>query len=565
LFAVVPLCAVICYLAGWIAFGVIWLVVILIGLVAILGLFLGPLFFLYGKGDEQKGGGCLGFIAALVAFYIMQAINVSWPAAADGAVRSCSSTSSYLVTEIFIGERIYLWTWTLLALELALATLLLLTIGLLRCEGIAKYSLMRIGYACPNCHRRELPYFRCSRCSMLIPDLAPSLHGIIQANCANCGQSLATTDLFGRLKLDKVCSRTECSADLNDPSLGRVGEFHLAIVGAASSGKTNLMVSSIWKMETAFARKNGITIGFADSSEQAAYRARVGQLEKGIRLDKTIDVRTFNLTLNRTHGQSCRLYIYDAAGEDFAEEDRLGGHVFHRFVDGIVFLVDPFAEADIRRERAGRFSADDFQKINPAAQDASEILARLVNSLEATLGIRAGGLFPIPMAVTLTKVDALDRGSGPGEPVEVDGSYLTLRLAADHAVERSDQVRRYLIDSGLGNFVGILESRFPRVGYFGVSALGRLPTPEDRSPFRPRGVLAPLVWLCYQTRAFSDAFSIQIVFANAFRILERSLRGHQGTRARVFAWLLVLGAAALLLCGAWYGLGLSSPSNSSPR
>jgi hypothetical protein len=553
--ALLPLMAAICLLAGWIAFGAIWLVILGSALVAFVGIGGGILALFFGSGDQTKGGGCLGIFAGFIASGLYSAIKDSWAGYARASVNYCASGGSYLFVDLFGGYEVWFWSWIVMAASLATAVTLLATIGLLRCEGMAKYSLLRIGYTCPRCHQQKTPHFRCSKCAALIPDLAPTTYGILRAACGNCGQGLATTDLFGRLKLDKVCSRKACSADLNDPALGHIGEFHLAIVGAASSGKTNLMVTSVWRLERAFANDNGLTLAFADPSEEVAYRARIGRLQKGEVLDKTSDVRTFNLTLTRARGQSCRLYLYDAAGEDFAEEDRLGRHVFHRFVDGIIFIVDPFAESDIRWGGPGRLDPDALRQINPAAQEASEILARLINSLESTLGIRAGGLFPIPIAVALTKLDGLDPKTGPGEPIEVEGSYMSLRAASEDAFRRSGDVRQFLVNSGMSNFVGVLEARFPRVGYFGVSALGRLPDPSNHSPFKPRGVLAPLIWLCFHARAFSDSLSIQVVFSNAARIMNRSLRGLQGTRARVLAWLLLVGAGALVLCGLWYGFG----------
>jgi hypothetical protein len=45
-----------------------------------------------------------------------------------------------------------------------------------------------------------------------------------------------------------------------------------------------------------------------------------------------------------------------------------------------------------------------------------------------------------------------------------------------------------------------LEQTFARARYFGCSALGRTPDPRYSSPFQPRGVVEPLLWLLHLDR-----------------------------------------------------------------
>ena len=560
LFALLPVLAAICVVAGWIAFAGCWISIIAVGALGYGGVIGGGLAFvggLIGKDGKVAGGGFLAFIVGAALAGLLQAMYSPFANSADIALRMCSDAGSYLFLGVFIGKNVCYWSWAVLGAALLVAMGLLLTIGLLRCEGTIKYSLFRIGYTCPNCHHKEVPKFLCPKCGTLIEDLGPTTYGIWYAKCGTCGSPLPTTDLGGRLKLEKVCKW--CRADLRNPTLGRMGEFAIEMVGAASSGKTNLMVSSIWQLERQFAPENGLVMSLGDPTEEKIYRTQVGLLEKGEVIPKTSPLpipKAFNVSLRRGLGRGCRLYLYDAAGEDYAEEERLASHTFHRFLDGIVFVIDPFAEEDVRRRLSGKLSPADVRRINPAAEDASEILARLINSSNPLSVSAHGGLFPVPVAVVVTKMDAFGLEKNLGGSRDVTGSYLSMRAAAQDAFRQSDRIRSFLDGSGLADFLSLIESRFARVGYFGVSSLGRPPDPTDRTSFRPRGVLAPLVWLCFHARAFSDSTLVSASVANLLRLMSRSLRGLEGTRSKVVAWSLVHCAGALALCATWYGIGI---------
>ena len=118
-------------------------------------------------------------------------------------------------------------------------------------------------------------------------------------------------------------------------------------------------------------------------------------------------------------------------------------------------------------------------------------------------------------------------------------------------------MHRFLADAGLANLLGILEARFERVYYFGASALGRLPDPMDESPFEPRGVLAPLVWLGHETGALSDAPGITRAGGNFRLFFRRALRGQEGTATEVAAWGVALGGLAVLIDLLWH-LGVAA-------
>jgi hypothetical protein len=438
------------------------------------------------------------------------------------------------------------WTWLVIAAGALPPFGALMTIGALRCGGFWKYFVRKIGNSCPKCSRYGSPYYRCPHCSHLIEKLVPSLYGIFAFPCVECGVLLPTTERMGRSELKKVCAH--CSADLVHEDLGKLPEYRIGVIGAASSGKTNLMVTTVWQLVSEFAPYNDIEVSLGNPAEEAVYRQYVEWLEKGLVMPKTVALpipRAFTLSIKSPDGTGCLLYLYDAAGEDYQDEQRLSNHPLDLY-DGLLFVVDPFAEEGARRGFLGANQAE-VMGTNPAAVEASEIFGRLVAVLERVLKIPVGGFFPFPLAVVMTKIDAcgLSERLRLG-PDRMKGAHLSLSMASNTAERYAPRVRDFLIALGLGNLVRLLESRFGRVSYFPVSSLGKAIDKSGRVAFTPYGALGPLVWLCYQMDALSDRDSFERVFINFNVAFIRSLRGFEGELARMIAWGALVLIAALV-------------------
>jgi hypothetical protein len=561
LFAALPAGAFLCLLAGWLAFLGCWLAILLMVVVSLGGLLVGVVGTVVGlsllRDNNEKGwsvivGSAGLFIVGAFCRWLFAGWYALVAAAAFTAVAACDVAASRLYFGVFVHYHVYLWSWLVLGTALLAAGLVLLAIGLLRWEAAVKYSFLKIGYACSVCHWRGVPVFRCGNraCGALLEDLRPTPYGVWQARCGSCGAWQPTTDLGGRLRLEKLCRR--CSHDLNDASLGRRGEFHIAVVGATSSGKTNLMVAALWRLREAFAGPNGLQVRFADPVEEADYQRHVGLLREGKVMPKTPTAptpRAFNVVLQAPDSSGCLLYMYDAAGEDFeAGESNLARHTFHHYVDGILFVIDPFAEPGLR----DLLSQEQAKKVNPAGTGAAEILGRLISFWEHALRVSGRGRFSVPVAVVVTKMDACGPEDRPGLAQDVGGRYSTMAAAAQQAERSSPRVYRFLAAAGLANLLGILEARFERVCYFGASALGRLPDPTDESPFEPRGVLAPLVWLGHETGALSDAPGVARAMRNFGQFFRRAMRGQEGTSSEVAAWGVTLAGLGALLHLLWH-------------
>jgi hypothetical protein len=264
--------------------------------------------------------------------------------------------------------------------------------------------------------------------------------------------------------------------------------------------------------------------------------------------------KAFTLTVQPRQSLGCRLYLYDAAGEDYTEEDRMAGHRFQQFMDAAIFVLDPFAEPGIRDELSAQVSRAEIQRTNPASATANEILARLVSRLENVTHVSAGGRFPIPVAVVLTKGDACGLEGRLGEIQPLTGAYLGIAAAAGQAARQADAIRQFLAGAGLGNFLRILDTRFARVSFFLTSALAPARGASPSAAITPRGVSAPLIWVGYYSQALTGATTLQQICRNFWITLTRSVRGQEGTGAQLVAWAALTCAAAVLTCSIWYGL-----------
>lgn len=398
----------------------------------------------------------------------------------------------------------------------------------------------KIYHTCPRCSSQEPPFYICPDCHQNIKGLRPSIYGVFQAQCDHCGYYLPTTDNGGRGTLKKVCS--ECKSDMIHSQLGKQSEYRFGIAGARSSGKTTLMTSAIAALKEEFGHENGIDISFGCSEEEREFKLKNQLLEKGRVLDQT--ARSFpkalTISLTSENGINSLIYIYDAAGEDFTEdEDRLEKHPIHLY-DGILLVVDPFGESGVRAGLVGKLDSEEINSNRPAEVNAAEVAGRLINVLERVLKVGVGKKIPLPLAIVTTKIDAFDSLSSIKRN-PFGGWYYSLTAAANDAEYYSLKIRDFLQKAELGNFIRLVESRFARVGYFGVSSLGRTDDAYSGSAFKSFGVSAPFVWLCYYSGSLTDNDSWERAFANAHINFFRSLRGTEGPKlAKLSRWIFFI-------------------------
>ena len=144
------------------------------------------------------------------------------------------------VLEYYIVNDWFYWVWILAAISLSLAVFTGLTILIARHLPELIRRLRRNFHDCTECHHRGRPLHVCSGCGATEDDLRPSGYGLLFARCTECGQSLPTMDFSGRSELQCRCAR--CKKDSEEPLLGRVPVWHVAMIHTDrdASPQTNL-------------------------------------------------------------------------------------------------------------------------------------------------------------------------------------------------------------------------------------------------------------------------------------------------------------------------------------
>jgi hypothetical protein len=555
-----------CYLAViviYIFFYGIALLPVFLGIAAVVGAY-------QGSGDKKEHGGAMGCLGVFVLFIILKSLleslwgwavgSVQWAAAgplsgAEGGWKTATG-SAWGVWDAFRSYGIYQWSWAVLALALASSVGTIGLIGLARSERPLRRFLGRIRWQCPYCNA-DRPRYLCPGPCGTRHDPRPSRYGIWTARCRACGTSFGTTALSGLLRLKKVCG--DCQTNLDHPDLGRFPEYHIAVVGAKNSGKTNLLVAALRTLEVEFAPAFGLTLAFANDVEERDYRNRVARLNSGSPQDQTQrSTRPIAFTVGlrpKAGGEGALLYLYDAAGEDIQAGDAgatgITGHDFHQFVDGVLLVVDPFAEAGLRQPLAAGRSAAEVKRANPAPHDVSYILGRMLPFWSRTQRVSAQGRFHFPVAVTLTKADACglaERVGGYPEPV---GLERTFRAASAEASRFSEGIQRLLAENGSEDVLRLVDSHFRKARYFAVSSLGRPPAPADHSPFKPRAAIAPLAWLLVELGALSDSPRVILAAQRAIWSASRCLRGAEGPTRQIWAWTILAVSVVAIMVFFW--------------
>ena len=142
----------------------------------------------------------------------------------------------------YVEYHVFAWAWTPLGAAVGVGCGYLGVLGLARAERLGRVLNSRVRYRCPHCPGEEVAV-RCPGCGAVHPDHRPDRYGIWTKRCGACKAPFGTTGWSGFHDAPKACGR--CRRDLGHPLLGRVPEYHVAVVGAAGAGKTAWMSAAV--------------------------------------------------------------------------------------------------------------------------------------------------------------------------------------------------------------------------------------------------------------------------------------------------------------------------------
>jgi len=396
-------------------------------------------------------------------------------------------------------------------------------IWVLRAADAVRRRVRRASYECPADHERfALPVYVCPACGAEHRRLVPGRWGIFKRECSCKQTALPTTVIGGRQRVPQQCPAGHPMSGF----LGFAENLPIAIVGGPSAGKSTFLAGALVELESPDA---GVYIEPLSESRDA-YSRLVDAMHTGEAPEKTVDEQRPALVAEiQGSGRSRALYAYDLAGEVYGAEDKVRGLRFLARSAGIVLLVDPFSIQHVADDRAQELAAD-ASRVLPSSEDPMRVYERLL----ATLKEAGAQTREMPLAVVIAKSDAF------GVQQEIDA----LAVAGEPGAAE----RLWLQGNGAGNLVRSIEAEFKHVGWFSLSALGRMPDPADKSPFTPRGALAPLLWILARrnvhpsAQAATATHTAQQLSATAADFPAPTAR----VRARNAGLVTALGALALL-------------------
>jgi hypothetical protein len=418
-------------------------------------------------------------------FWIMSAVV--------GAV--LAGTFQYL-TAIFIVVAFILIQFSILISWMFISTILII------CLSVVNFiygSYHKIFYRCPYCHvQMDIPIYVCPNCATEHSRLWPSVYGVFHHRCNTCKTNLPTLDIVGRKKIVKKC--VACNRPLNK-DIGSLINLHIPIVGGPSTGKSNFIFMALYKFIEEYAPSRGYKVEISDEKQLQEYQFNLKLLLSGKPLLKTTELvpDAYNISIKGPGENIGKIvYFYDPAGEAYLDEDSAQQQGYQRWAHGILFIIDPFS-IELFRQR-NKDEVERLQEsVRPSQLDVRSAYERMLTVLETRFGLERGKSFNQPIAVVLTKIDALSLDEQIGRVAAKN--FISLMPERGLEVDAVDLlVRQFLIDNQLDNLVRDLQLQFENVKFFSCSALGRIPDKNSQTPFDPVYVIEPVLWLFSQLR-----------------------------------------------------------------
>lgn len=273
----------------------------------------------------------------------------------------------------------------------------------------------------------------------------------------------------------------------------------MALIGTKASGKSHFIAVVLHELEHRIGPRFGGSLMLLDDATRTLVDRDLKPrlYDAGVVLPATSSVLTDStvrqpLVSRLTLGQDAHsnLVFFDAAGEDLQSLEvleREGRYVTQS--DGLVLLVDPLQIPAVRDDLEGSI------ELPPVSADIYMMLGRLAALLREARGIPARKPIDVPLAIAISKIDALRGLLSDTHPVFAlpahDGRF-------DRSVARSisESLRAEAV-AWLGERVDtFLKQEFAHVAYFGVSALGENPVGGRlRNGVSPHRVEDPILWM----------------------------------------------------------------------
>ncbi|GAA4256828.1 GTPase domain-containing protein [Azospirillum formosense] len=185
------------------------------------------------------------------------------------------------------------------------------------------------------------------------------------------------------------------------------------------------------------------------------------------------------------------LAFFDTAGEDLKAEDTMS--TVNRYIyrsDGIILLLDPLQLNYVRDRLPG--------PMPPADTETSDIVSRTTKLIRLGLGLRQDRKIAIPLAVVLSKMDAV---APLLDPHSQFGASARPRAGFDvkDCEAMNGEIQSLIAEWSSEHLLHQVRTEFSAHHFFGISALGSPPsTAGTVVNVVPRRVEDPFLWLLHR-------------------------------------------------------------------
>ncbi|TDC88372.1 zinc ribbon domain-containing protein [Actinomadura sp. 7K507] len=387
------------------------------------------------------------------------------------------------------------------------------------------------GVTCPYCFASVAPQrilFRCRGQAGRRQGCAPVLDEELAAYTGSAaGASLppvfATSGRKGRASCPECGVPTgnracpECHNPLPSAYCDSPGRI-VALVGAKNAGKSTYIAVLLHELMNRVGTELDSSLVACDDRTIERYKRDFARplLEERRLLPTTASAATgpreplvYLLTrtrrgrFSRPRNDSLALVLFDTAGEDLRSREVTDLHLrYLEAADAIIFLVDPLelpgARTGVRDSVPAARPAHSPQALDPDSEPLN-VIARVTDTLRQRHGTRPGEPLPVPVAVALTKIDAL-------RPALLRQSALHRSRSGQGVLDLDDrdavheQVRALLHEWQAGQLDTYLGQHYADHALFGLSALGGVPEGErvGAGGVRPYRAEDPLLWLLHR-------------------------------------------------------------------
>lgn len=317
--------------------------------------------------------------------------------------------------------------------------------------------------------------------------------------CPFCFEEFLLKDAIKGGRVKCTCCSKSLPNNAVDYRKG-LSSTRISIIGARHAGKSHFIAVLIHCIRESHG-EFGWTLRPMDDATMERYEKRfynpvfvdgitIPQTNRSTTDAQTSEPLSYILTL-KSGGKRKTVYLsfYDTAGESLNAEDtisRESKYVYNS--DAIIVLLDPLQLSSVRKELEGKVS------LEPQTTHPAEILSRTSNLIRRAKQIPQDKPLKIPIGVAFSKIDVVLPLFPAGSSLRYESKHLGhFNHSEFQAVD--SEMRMMLNQWGTKGLIGQVETDFPKNGFFGFSALGSNPGPDQRIPkVEPFRVLDAFLW-----------------------------------------------------------------------